>query len=124
MQNHLMEVNLENIKHLDARINAAFDSHLRTCVKDCFDRPGDKSKRKVKIVVELEPSTREDGTFDYIDHNWQFSSVVPPHRTGAIQSQARTNGSLAFNPHSLDDVNQLTLDQEINKDKKEDNEES
>lgn len=101
------------------RCRAAFDDHIRRCVEDMVDRPGDKRSRKVTLVIEMKPVQDEDGGgLDEVVVAWDAKDTVPTRRSkvynmaprkGLLRGKPTTD--LWFNELSPDDANQRTIDE-------------
>ena len=114
-----MDLTLDNLKHLDfGKLSVAFDQHIRRAVADCMDRPGDDHQRKVILTFELTPVISQEADCDYVSLVGQVSSKVPPHRSAPFQCKPRKGGHLIFDSVSADDVDQMSLEQEAERQEK------
>lgn len=103
---------LNSLGELDnGKIVAAFDHELRHVVRDCVDRPGDKSSRVVTLQLNVTPDPDERSLCETVLCEFTVKSQVPPRRTKAYQLEARANGAVLVNPASPESIRQGTLDE-------------
>ena len=74
----LQKVTLTDLNKVGLSVAAEmFQRELGVIVADLFDRPGDKSKRRVTLKLELKPRTNQNGLTGRIEST---------HSTAAIQA--------------------------------------
>ena len=101
---------LESLKELDdGRVQAAFMHELRRAVKDCMDRPGDKTAREVSLVFKLTPIVGEEGMCEGADGDFHIKSKVPTRKTKTYNFRTNTRGDLIYSSNSPDNADQLTF---------------
>jgi hypothetical protein len=104
---------LENLRRLDfGKVHAAFDKELERVVRDCQDRPADKTVRTVNIKFGLRPNVEvNENTIDLasVAVEVEISSTVPKRRTKVYTMQAKHDGRLGFQPDSPEDPTQEPL---------------
>ena len=106
----LMELNLENVKHMaDGTIAQAFQVHMKRAISDAEDRPGDKKSRKVTLEFEVTPVVLQDGAVTEVQIEAKVKSTVPPHVSRPVECKIKQGGRAAFNDLSQDNVHQKTI---------------
>lgn len=101
---------LESLKHLDGgRALQMFDLLLRRAGQDCYDRPADRSARKVPMTAILKPVMGQDGRCDGVTLEIEFNPSTPKFRTATFPMLLKPNGAIVFNPDSPDNPRQLTM---------------
>ena len=96
----------------DGTVTAAVNHHLQRAIRDCEDRPGDETARKVKLEVLLKPLTTQDGACVDVVAECQISSTTPKHISKPVECRVKAGGRAVFNDLSEDDVDQRTLDEQ------------
>jgi hypothetical protein len=98
---------LENLGRLNfGQIDKIFQQQLRSCVKDCEERPGDKGPRTVSIIFTLTPDPDMHGNelvCDGVDVACDVQSKVPKTKTRVFSMKPKQNGMLFFNPDVPED---------------------
>ena len=75
------KLTLRNLHLLDNGLaDKTFDHHMDKAVDDCYQRPEDKTARKVILTIMLKPDMKNGG-FDGVDADIEFATVVPKMRT-------------------------------------------
>lgn len=106
------QLTLSSIKELDdGRVDAAFNSAVKTCIQDCMDRPGDDSPRTVTFVATFTPLAENAGICEEVDIDFTIAPKIPKRRSKSYRMIPHPNGSALFNPASSDDPKQATLDE-------------
>lgn len=101
---------LASLVDLDmGKATLAFQQHLARAAADCIDRPEDTKPRKVTLEIAMVPVIENDGSYYEVRSSICVSSKVPRHQTKVYSFGVRKNGSLVFNPDSVDNVNQNTF---------------
>jgi hypothetical protein len=77
------QLNLANLHKLDGgKADRAVSHAIRQCVADITDRPGDKSKRKVSVVISLEPKLDRDlAALEDVAVDIQINTGIPKRQT-------------------------------------------
>lgn len=96
------KLTLKNLHLLDNGLaDKTFDRHLQAAIEDCYQRPEDKTPRKVVMTIMLRPDMRNSG-LDGVDADIEFATVVPKMRTRPYRMDIMTNRghaeSLMFHP--------------------------
>lgn len=103
-------LSLGALKDIDmGKIDVVFRRALEQVARDCADRPGDKSSRKVRLEVEIKPAADESGVCNFVDVGFTITSKVPAFRTRDYEMRLNYQGTFFFNPDSPDDVQQETM---------------
>lgn len=106
-----MRLTLETLKDLDlGKVNAAFDRELAHVVKDCIDRPDDRTARTVSLELAVTPEA-EGGVCEVVNGEFTIKSKVPPRRSRRYEMAVKPTGVALINPESPDAVRQMTLDE-------------
>lgn len=106
-----IKLGLSTIKELQmGKVSAAFDHELQHVVKDCMDRPDDKTARKVQLTIDVVPDT-SDGVCDMVQASFTVKSSVPARKSRVYQLSAHASGAVLVNPESPEDIGQGTLDE-------------
>lgn len=107
-----LEFKAENIMALDdGRLAIAIDHDLKQLITDIEDRPGDKSVRKLEIVLAVEPYADVDGaeiTLAGAKIDWATRVKVPKRQSRQIDAQATGQG-LLFNSAAPENARQTTI---------------
>jgi hypothetical protein len=105
------QLTLITIGSLDnGKIVAAVDHELRQIVRDIVDRPGDRAKRKVQLVIEAVPILdRESGALDTIGLRFRISSATPVRQSVEYPMLPTNSGRLLFQEHSPTNPRQTEL---------------
>jgi hypothetical protein len=109
----LERLTVDSLAKIDfGSIAEAFKTHIERLVRDCVDRPGVKSARKVALELKLTPVAQVRGTTidcDGAKGVFCIKSSIPNHETQAVDFGVRSDGSLVFNEDSPRDHRQSTL---------------
>lgn len=107
------EFKVQEIGEIDGgRPAAAINRDIRQAVADCLDRPGDDSRRKVVIEIEVTPNCTQEGFCEDVDIELTTVAKVPRRRSRPVNMRADVKGNLIWNEASRDDVHQGTIDEE------------
>lgn len=79
-------------------------------MQDCSDRPGDKAKRKVLLVVECEPALdKETGALDTVHTRFKVRASIPDRQSKPYPMTVTNDGLLHFQSNSPMDPRQDDL---------------
>jgi len=105
------QFNLETIRALPGGdLKRDFDEVLKSLVKDCLARPSIDKTREVKLVVQVRPCLKQDGTCDDVKVDVQVASKAPAKIVPSYVMRANVHGSLLYQPDSPSDPSQPGLD--------------
>lgn len=106
----VQQFSLQALQDIDmGKVMEAFNLHIARASRDCMDRPGDGKARSVTLQLAFVPVLQPDGSCDEVKTQIHISSKVPTHRTKVYSLGLRRNGSLVYNPESLDAIDQTTM---------------
>lgn len=106
------EFTLESLKHFaDGKVAASFNKLIRAAVADCMDRSGETAARTVELSLQITPNVDQDGMTENVNVSVKIGSKVPKYHSAPVNCNARTNGQLFFNDMSIDDADQMTIDE-------------
>lgn len=106
------QLTLSSIKDLDdGRVEAAFNTAVKTCIQDCMDRPNDDSTRTVTFVAHITPLSENAGICEEVDIDFTVAPKIPKRRSKSYRMIPHPNGAALFNPASDDNPKQSTLDE-------------
>lgn len=106
-----LKVGLKTIAQMDlGKIEAAFDGHIKRAAADCMDRPGDRSARKVALIVTLRPGKEQAPTGDYVDMECDIKSTIPAHKSRTFSARGKVGGHIEVEEFSPNDPNQGGLE--------------
>lgn len=109
----LEKLTLASLDIIDGgRLREAFEAALKQARLDCYDRPRLDGARKVILTVLLTPVSRQDGTLNSIDVQFEIDGKTPK-KVSPTHNMLAEQGGLFFNELSSDDVRQGTLDQAV-----------
>lgn len=99
-----------NLGHLDEeRINRLLKFHISNIARDCINRPGDKTKRKVTLEFYVSPIPDPDtGEATTAGVQIECKSKVPVFRSKRYEMRL-SNAGLTFNADFPDDIDQPSL---------------
>lgn len=97
-----LQFNVRNLAELDGgKADLAINHAIRQIVNDVKDRPGDKAKRKVTIVIEAVPHLDKDtAALDTVDVQIKVKTSVPVRQTHSYPMLPTEDGTLLFSPSS------------------------
>lgn len=95
-----------------------FDGALKVVMDDLLDRPALKKDREITVKLVFQPVADQSGALAYAVHRVTIGSKVPGHATRAIAGRADKDG-LVWDDLSPKDPTQMTLDDELNREKQE-----
>ena len=107
-----MQLSLETLGDFDmGKASEAFRQAMAAVVKDCLDRPGEKTARKVALTVHVKPVVLQDG--DVVDAEVEFtiSNSMPNWKTASRPVAVDRQGRLFFNDLVPDNPRQSTIDE-------------
>lgn len=114
-----IKLTLTSLKQLeDGKVVLAFDRELARVVRDCVDRPGDATARKVTLTMIVTPDAYE-GVCEAVNSEFRVQSSVPVRRSRPYHMEVDARGAVLVNPASPEQVNQHTLD-EVNHEQEDD----
>lgn len=93
----------------DGNLEADFEATLQGLVKDCLARPSLDKTRQVKIVIDIQPKLKQDGTCDDVIVDVQVASKAPARIIPPYVMRATVNGGLKYQPDSPDNPDQSSL---------------
>jgi len=103
------QLSIETLAELDNGIVAlALLKHLQIATRDCIDRPGDKSPRKVTMEFSVIPEVDQSGEATEADVNVEIKSKVPVNRSKTYKMGLSSNG-LIFNVDIPTELHQPSL---------------
>jgi hypothetical protein len=107
-----LQLTLKNIQDLDGgKAALTFNHAVRAAIRDLTDRPGDKSKRRVLMQVNLTPKLdRTTGALDTVLVQFQVVTKIPVQQTLEYPMLPAGDGVLHFQPESPLDPRQPGLD--------------
>lgn len=96
-------------------ISEAFNQEVERVVKDISDRPGVDAPREVTMKVKIFPEQDENGVVTTGKIAFNFGSKMPARESREIAVLIGANGKdqLVFNPESIDNARQRTIDETI-----------
>lgn len=83
----------------DGIVNQMLRYHALRIARDCADRPAEKGKRVLTIIIESVPICSQKGELDHVETSIKMRSKSPEHRTKTFQMRADDARGLLFNPH-------------------------
>lgn len=116
----MVKVGLETLQQLDGGgIVAEFNEELKRCINDCIWRPHDTKPRKAVLQISVVPIPPTGaGVVEHANISAQIKSSIPVVSSREFEAKVIGNGALVVNPVSPDDVEQGTLDDLRNDDRK------
>jgi hypothetical protein len=106
----LKTLTLARLKDVDGGKPALmFEHDLAVAVRDCRDRPGDKTPRVVTLEIILTPSMDDEGACSDLAVQGRSHARLPKRRTKPYSMGVGVSGELFFNPDSPTNVRQATL---------------
>lgn len=103
---------LESLKELNSGLPAhAWQKKLEHVVRDCVDRPGDGSSRKVVMTLSVVPKVDDSGVCDAVEAEIEIVAKTPPLRTRKYEMGVNAKGVATFNDESPESIKQGTLDE-------------
>lgn len=105
------QLTIANLQELDrGKVALAVNQAIRQCVRDIEERPFDKTKRKVQLVIEASPILEKNtGVLDTVGIEFQVQAKLPVQRSTTYPMLARDDGVLTFQPHSPKDPRQTSF---------------
>ena len=108
-----MELRLDTLADFDfGKAAVAFKQALAQVVKDCLDRPGDKTARKVVLTTIITPEMAQDGDVVNAQVHFEVKAAVPNWKTAPRPVLTGRAGQLIFNDMAPDNPHQQTIDEE------------
>jgi hypothetical protein len=105
-----MAFDLTRLNQVDfGKAHVAFQKCLETVVRDCLDRPGDKSVRKVSLDMEVKPVMAQDGDVMECEVAFKVQTKLPAYQTAGRPYAADRGGRLIFNPDAPENPEQTTI---------------
>ncbi len=106
-----MNLTFESLEDLyDGRIAMVLKRHMAMVARDCMNRPGDKTKRKVTLEFGFTPVPDPDdmSVCERVDCQLECKSKLPVHRSRPIQMRPHETGFI-FNQDFPEDISQQSL---------------
>ena len=102
---------LGELTELDSgRVDVAWNKAVERVVRDCMDRPGDSSSRKVLLQLELTPVVSAEGDCEEVHGAFQIKDTVPTRKSKTYSFATNTKGDLIYSTNSPSNVRQSTFD--------------
>lgn len=95
----------------EGRVATAIDMAIGDAAKDCGNRPGETTARKVVVTINLKPVADESGVCSATDVEFEINRKFPAKRSRTYEMGIHPGGGLLFNAASPDNVRQGTLDE-------------
>jgi len=111
-----LKVTLETVGRMErGMIGLAFSQEVERVVKDMRDRPGVTAAREVTMKVKIEPAQDESGIVTTGKMQFSFGSKMPARESREISVLVGANDrdELIFNPESIENARQRTIDETI-----------
>lgn len=104
-------LSFDSLKHLDnGVINAAFDQEVAACVRDCEDRAGVNSPRKITMEFLMTPVVDQGNNFESVDVEVIVKPAsIPSRRSRPYAMRTLHDGTLSFQPDSPRNPDQEAL---------------
>lgn len=110
----MIQLDFSGLQVLDnGKLSAAFQAELQAAVRDCIDRPGDKSPRKVNLSMQLVPVLDDTGDASNVQIKFDVKAAIPKRKTRTYEMLTIRGGGLRFSEHSPTNPNQLAFDDVI-----------
>jgi len=110
-------LSLETLHNFDyGKASAAVSVALKRAVDDIRDRPGEKTPRKVNLMMLLTPQIQQDGDVTDANVGFEISCNIPKWKTTAKPAGVTQAGGLFFQPSAPDNPDQMTIDDVIDDD--------
>jgi len=117
-----VQLSLENLKLLDFGVlNEVFAREVQSVVKDCADRPLEKTPRSVNMVFVFKPlvdRTGGTGDLEKVEVACDVVTKVPKKKTKVYTMTPKHDGTLVFHPDLPDEPDGSTLYDDEDKGKK------
>jgi len=105
-----MAFDLTKLNQVDfGKAHVAFAKCLETVIRDCLDRPGDKSTRKVSLHMKIKPVMAQDGDVVDCEVGFEIVAKLPAYQTAARPYAVDRGGRLIFNPDAPENPEQTTI---------------
>lgn len=111
-----LKLTLDNIKEIDlGRMSKTLTMLLTRAAKDCMDRPHEPKARTVSLEFAMVPvpMTRTDGSplegCEEVHVQIQFPTKTPVYRSKEMSMGLKADGTVFFNPDSLNNIKQATF---------------
>lgn len=113
----MIQLDFSGLQVLDnGKLSAAFQAELQAAVRDCIDRPGDKSPRKVNLSMQLVPVLDDTGDASNVQIKFDVKAAIPKRKTRTYEMLTIRGGGLRFSEHSPTNPNQLAFDDVVESD--------
>lgn len=107
---------LTNLPHLEnGIIEEAFNAELARLVRDCEERPLDKSPRTLQLQVNLKPKPEMSAggiICDEVEVECAVTGKIPVQRTKTYVMKPKHDGTIAFHPDLPDEPDGSTIMEE------------
>lgn len=104
----MYNLSLEQLAKIDGGIHARiFAAEVAELARDCFNRPGDKSPRKLTLEMGMSPRLNSDGSLDCVITTFDWKPRKPTVKSNpylmksAIDVQGADHHGLLFNADLL-----------------------
>ncbi len=101
---------LQDLDH--GMLDKTFQTHVATASNDCYQRPEDKTPRKVIITLLMKPIMAH-GALDRIETSLDFATALPKMKSRTYSMQPEINRGnaqgLMFHPDLPDDPDGKTI---------------
>lgn len=105
------KLTLAELANLDAgRVHVAFEQAVSRIVRDCLDRPGDKTPRKVLLQLQVVPVVGEEGQCEECLAEFQIKDSVPTRKSKTYSLATNRKGDLIFSEASPTNIRQTTFE--------------
>lgn len=108
-----LRFSLETIGSIDnGKMALLVNKAIAQVVDDMQQRPGDKSKRSVTLVIDFTPASDQEGTLESVAVEFGCTIKVPPRRSRPYAMEPHAGSrSLHFNDAAPENPRQKTLDE-------------
>ena len=105
------KLTLAEFKDLDdGRLHVAWNKGLERLVKDCLDRPGDTSPRKLTMQLAIVPVQGQEGTLEDINGHVEIKDSIPVRKSKTYSFRCNKNGDLIYSANNPSNARQTTFD--------------
>lgn len=107
----LMKFNVASLNDIDGgRLRVAVEKMITRCVEDSKDRPALDKPRKVTLEMSFTPTCDDStGEAETVWFAYQVKASIPALARDTLSLGIQKNGTLVFNEHSPDNVDQKTV---------------
>lgn len=106
----LVPFSVESLKTMDdGRPAAMFEHAMLQAIRDCFERPGNKTKREVGLNVSVVPIIEDNGECERVKFFFECSTKAPKYSTKEYEGRITRNGTMMVSQEFPDNVDQHSL---------------